>query len=123
MQIYVCIKHVPDTAANIKVVEPASFEESVETPVDRAAIELPPYLPYHPTIVEEYADHLDAIQITERGHPAAFELPLRVLFFFVLPAAAMAQAASASSRSSGVNGSSGGSASVSHSRATSASGW
>ena len=44
----------------------SAFEESVETPVDRAAIELPPYLPDHPAIVEEYANHLDAIQITDR---------------------------------------------------------
>jgi N-sulfoglucosamine sulfohydrolase len=42
------------------------FDESVETPVDRDAVELPPYLPAHPAIVEEYADHLDAIQITDR---------------------------------------------------------
>ena len=43
----------------------AAFEQSVATPVDRATIELPPYLPTHPAIVEEYADHLDAIQITD----------------------------------------------------------
>ena len=42
------------------------FEESVVTPVDRGAIMLPPYLPSHPAIVEEYANHLDAIQITDR---------------------------------------------------------
>jgi len=44
----------------------SAFEESVETPVDRDLVELPPYLPNHPAIVEEYADHLDAIQITDR---------------------------------------------------------
>ena len=43
----------------------AAFDESVATPVDRALVELPPYLPDHPAIVEEYADHLDAIQITD----------------------------------------------------------
>jgi arylsulfatase A-like enzyme len=44
----------------------STFDESVATPVDRAVVELPPYLPDHPAIVEEYADHLDAIQITDR---------------------------------------------------------
>jgi arylsulfatase A-like enzyme len=41
------------------------FKESVEAPVDRGAIELPPYLPDHPVLVEEYANHLDAIQVTD----------------------------------------------------------
>jgi N-sulfoglucosamine sulfohydrolase len=43
----------------------SSFTEKVNTPVDRNKIELPPYLPHHPAIVEEYANHLDAIQITD----------------------------------------------------------
>lgn len=43
----------------------ASFKDNVKTPVDRSKIELPPYLPNHPAIVEEYANHLDAIQITD----------------------------------------------------------
>ncbi|MCP4977193.1 MAG: sulfatase-like hydrolase/transferase, partial [Maribacter sp.] len=38
---------------------------NVKTPVDRSKIKLPPYLPDHPTIIEEYANHLDAIQITD----------------------------------------------------------
>ncbi len=42
-----------------------TFKDNVRTPVDRSKIELPPYLPNHPVIVEEYADHLDAIQITD----------------------------------------------------------
>lgn len=42
-----------------------SFKENVKTPVDRSKIELPPYLPDHPVIIEEYANHLDAIQITD----------------------------------------------------------
>jgi len=42
-----------------------SFKENVKTPVDRSKIKLPPYLPDHPTIIEEYANHLDAIQITD----------------------------------------------------------
>ena len=41
------------------------FEDRVKTPVDRDQIELPPYLPNHPVVVEEYANHLDAIQITD----------------------------------------------------------
>lgn len=41
------------------------FKQSVITPVDRSEIELPPYLPEHPAIIEEYANHLDAIQITD----------------------------------------------------------
>ncbi len=44
----------------------SSFKASIETPVDRDLINLPPYLPDHPVVVEEYANHLDAIQITDR---------------------------------------------------------
>ena len=43
----------------------SSFNDNVESPVDRTKIELPPYLPDHPVIVEEYANHIDAIQITD----------------------------------------------------------
>ncbi|SNY94854.1 sulfatase [Flagellimonas pacifica] len=43
-----------------------SFKDNIETPVDRSSIELPPYLPQHPAIIEEYANHLDAIQITDK---------------------------------------------------------
>lgn len=43
----------------------SSFKERVESPVDRSSITLPPYLPYHSAIIEEYANHLDAIQITD----------------------------------------------------------
>ncbi|MBX2870589.1 MAG: sulfatase [Saprospiraceae bacterium] len=43
----------------------STFKERVLNPVDRARVELPPYLPDHPTIIEEYANHLDAIQITD----------------------------------------------------------
>ncbi len=42
MQIYVCIKHVPDTAANIKVEGPAGFDESVKfvvNPYDEYGLE------------------------------------------------------------------------------------
>ena len=43
----------------------STFKERVNSPVDRAKIKLPPYLPDHPAIIEEYANHLDAIQITD----------------------------------------------------------
>ncbi len=42
-----------------------SFKDNIKTPVDRSKIKLPPYLPDHPAIIEEYANHLDAIQITD----------------------------------------------------------
>ncbi len=44
----------------------SAFEERVASPVDRALVQLPPHLPDHPAIVEEYARHLDAIQVTDR---------------------------------------------------------
>ena len=43
----------------------SKFKEKVNNPVDRNKIVLPPYLPIHPVIIEEYANHLDAIQITD----------------------------------------------------------
>ena len=43
----------------------STFKDRVKTPVDRSKIVLPPYLPNHPVIIEEYANHLDAIQITD----------------------------------------------------------
>lgn len=43
----------------------SKFKENVKTPVDRSLIKLPPYLPSHPVVLEEYANHLDAIQITD----------------------------------------------------------
>lgn len=43
----------------------STFKDKVKTPVDRSEIVLPPYLPNHPAIIEEYANHLDAIQITD----------------------------------------------------------
>lgn len=44
----------------------STFRQNVENPVDRNIIELPPFLPNHPVLIEEYANHLDAIQITDR---------------------------------------------------------
>ncbi len=43
----------------------STFKERVKTPVDRSLIKLPPYIPAHPTMIEEFANHLDAIQITD----------------------------------------------------------
>lgn len=43
----------------------SKFKSRVKTPVDRSLIKLPPYLPNNPVIIEEYANHLDAIQITD----------------------------------------------------------
>ena len=42
-----------------------TFKDNVKKPTDKTSIKLPPYLPNHPVIVEEYANHLDAIQITD----------------------------------------------------------
>lgn len=42
MQIYVCIKHVPDTAANIRALDGANFDEAVKfimNPYDECALE------------------------------------------------------------------------------------
>ncbi len=42
MQIYVCVKHVPDTAANIKVTGTAEFNESIKyvvNPYDEYGVE------------------------------------------------------------------------------------
>ena len=43
----------------------STFKDRVKKSVDRSKIKLPPYLPNHPVIAEEYANHLDAIQITD----------------------------------------------------------
>ena len=65
------------------------FKENVKSPVDRAKIELPPYLPDHPAIKEEYANHLDAIQITDEKVGAIIKklrdnnlLENTIVFFF-----------------------------------------
>lgn len=43
----------------------AKMKANVKNPVDRSLIKLPPYVPEHPVVIEEYANHLDAIQITD----------------------------------------------------------
>ena len=67
----------------------ANFKANVVKPANRAEVELPPYLPNHPAIVEEYANHLDAIQITDVKVGAIIEklkqsglLNNTIVFFF-----------------------------------------
>ncbi|MEP3207636.1 MAG: sulfatase [Maribacter sp.] len=66
-----------------------NFKSKVKTPIDRSKIELPPYLPNHPKIIEEYANHLDAIQITDEKVGALMKelsshelLDNTIVFFF-----------------------------------------
>ncbi|WP_273567256.1 sulfatase-like hydrolase/transferase [Maribacter halichondriae] len=56
----------PNSVGRGKEIFSQKFTENVLSPVDRAKIELPPYLPNHPAVIEEYANHLDAIAITDR---------------------------------------------------------
>jgi arylsulfatase A-like enzyme len=42
------------------------FQNNISSPVDRSKIKLPPYLPNNPVLIEEYAKHYDAIQITDK---------------------------------------------------------
>ena len=44
----------------------ARFRALVDAPVDRAAVELPPYYPRSPEMVEAWARYLEAMQITDR---------------------------------------------------------
>lgn len=67
----------------------SKFKENVKTPVDRSLIELPPYLPSDSIIIEEYANHLDAIQITDEKVGAIIQkleksglLNNTIVFFF-----------------------------------------
>jgi len=67
----------------------AAFDEAAAPKMDRALVQLPPYLPDHPVIVDEWADHLDAIRITD-GKVGAIVDELRatgslentIVFFF-----------------------------------------
>jgi arylsulfatase A-like enzyme len=43
-----------------------NFQNNISSPVDRSKIKLPPYLPNNPVLIEEYAKHYDAIQITDK---------------------------------------------------------
>lgn len=67
----------------------SKFKKSVKAPMDKSKIELPPYLPNHPAIVEEYANHLDAIQVTDEKVGAIMKelannklLDNTIVFFF-----------------------------------------
>lgn len=42
-----------------------NFKNLIRNPVDRNAFDLPPYYPEHPMIREDWAQHLDSIQITD----------------------------------------------------------
>ncbi|MGD8536489.1 MAG: sulfatase [Candidatus Aminicenantes bacterium] len=42
-----------------------NFKERVRNPVNRYALNLPPYYPDHPLVREDWAKHLDSIQITD----------------------------------------------------------
>ena len=42
-----------------------NFKQMVKKPVDRMAIDLPPYYPDNPTIRDEWTNHLDSIQVTD----------------------------------------------------------
>lgn len=42
-----------------------NFKNMVTAPIERNAFELPPYYPDHPMIREDWAQHLDSIQITD----------------------------------------------------------
>ena len=67
----------------------SKFKDNVKNPVARSLIKLPPYLPDHPVIIEEYANHLDAIQITDEKIGAIMQqlrdsgiLKNTIVFFF-----------------------------------------
>lgn len=67
----------------------SKFDERVRTPINREEVQLPPFLPNHQGIIEEYADHYDAIQITDRRLGEIIEelkqnglLENTILFFF-----------------------------------------
>jgi len=67
----------------------SSFMESLKNPVDRTKVELPPYLPNHPELIEEYAKHFDAIQVTDEKVGAIIKdleknglLENTIVFFF-----------------------------------------
>lgn len=42
-----------------------NFKDRVRNPVNRQAFDLPPYYPDHPAVREDWAQHLDSIQITD----------------------------------------------------------
>nr|NQU94268.1 sulfatase [Bacteroidota bacterium] len=67
----------------------SKFKDRVKNPVDRSKIVLPPYLPNDTVIIEEYANHIDAIQITDNRFGEIMEklkdggiLVNTIIFFF-----------------------------------------
>jgi len=42
-----------------------NFKDKIRNPVNRQAFDLPPYYPDHPAVREDWAQHLDSIQITD----------------------------------------------------------
>lgn len=67
----------------------STFKDRVKNPVDRSKIVLPPYLPSDSVIIEEYANHIDAIQITDNKVGEIMEklekeglLENTIIFFF-----------------------------------------
>lgn len=67
----------------------SKFKSRVKNPVDRSKIVLPPYLPNDSVIIEEYANHIDAIQITDNRVKEIIEklkkenlLENTIIFFF-----------------------------------------
>jgi len=66
-----------------------TFKDKVKTPVDRNSFDVPPYYPDHELIREDWAQHLDSIQLTDEkvGQildqlKADGELENTVIFFF-----------------------------------------
>jgi arylsulfatase A-like enzyme len=41
------------------------FKDKVRNPVDRQAFDIPPYYPDHPAVREDWARHIDSVQITD----------------------------------------------------------
>ncbi|TPH14610.1 sulfatase family protein [Litorilituus lipolyticus] len=67
----------------------SKFKDKVQLPIDRDKIQLPPYYPEHPIIIEEWAQYLESLQITDREVKdilarleADGELENTVIFFF-----------------------------------------
>ena len=67
----------------------SKFSEKVKYPIDRSKIQLPPYYPDDPIVIEEWARYLESLQMTDREVAGIFsrlekdgELENTVIFFF-----------------------------------------
>lgn len=65
------------------------FNEKVQWPIDRNRIDLPPYYPNHPVVVDEWGRYLESLQITDREVKDIIrrleedgELENTIIFFF-----------------------------------------